>query len=767
MLLELTLAIPVLLAVVAPLAWRRLGAWWPRVASLGALTVFVFLLLMLPDAILGHPQTVTREWMPQLGVTFALRADSFGIFMALIISGIGWGIMSYAGGYLGKDERTGSITGWLLLFMAAMIGVSVADNILMLFVSWEMTSFTSFMLIGTNHRDEESRVGAKQALLVTAIGGLALLGGLVILGRQAGTWNLSEMPAMHDHPFALGAFVLICLGAFTKSAQFPFSFWLPGAMRAPTPVSAYLHSATMVKAGVFLLARMHHVLGELPAWTPTLVITAAATMILVILAVPRATDLKALLAYSTIGALAIMVGLIGIGTDKSMTAMVVFLLAHACYKGPLFLVAGSIDHAVHSRDIRRLGGLAQKMPVTIVTGVIAGLSMVGIPPMLGFIAKEYALGAGMNYAPWVAGLITVLAMAFVLVAANVILIPAFGKKRELASHAHEAPWSMRVPMVVISSLGLILGVSPGLLERYIVGPAVTSLEVTPVHLSLWHGWNLPLLLSTAAVFWGGLAFWKRTALGAFCPALPSGPRIFDAIWNGTVGFGRNVTRILQNGSLTMYLGTIVVVACVLLLSVWIIEAAPIDVDVVRKVPIIDVIIAAVIAVSAVVTALARRRLPAIAALGAMGMGVTLFFLASQAPDLALTQFLVEILSVVILVIGFRHLPDFRITKKRYQIGRVAIAVLVGFTMSVMTLVALSTDYAAPISAWHGDNALTKGHGHNVVNVILVDFRGFDTFGEIIVLGIAALGVGVLVGSLQKLRKHNPEMLSGNTKEPVQ
>ena len=749
--IALLFIIPFILSIASPFGFRLLGTNWSKLVSFFVLALTGIVISLLDSASIGTPQTLNFEWIPQLGLNITLRADSFGLFMALIITGIGAGIFSYCSGYLKNDPRTGTIIGWLLLFMMSMLGIVLADNIILLFVSWELTSISSYILIGSNHRDPVARAGAKTALLVTAVGGLALLGAIVLLGLAAGAWNLSELPPMHDHPWATAIFTLVCVAAFTKSAQWPFSFWLPGAMAAPTPISAYLHSATMVKAGVFLLARMHPILSEYVAWTPTLVIVSAATMIVVIIAIPKATDLKALLAHSTVGALALMICLIGIGTPYALNAMVVFLLAHACYKGPLFLVAGSIDHAVHNRDINALGGLAGKLPYTTLTACLAGISMIGLPPMLGFAAKEMILEAGLSYAPWLVALITVLITAFVIVACCVVLIPAFGKNKRFVEKAHESSWSMLGPMLLISTIGLGCGLGLSPMENYLIAPAVISLGVKPADLGLWHGFTIHLALSALAVLAGLLAYSKRHVLYKTTPILPSGHAIHDAIWNGMIDFGRSLTRIIQNGSLTSYLGTTIVVTCALILYAWIQVEAPMKPSFVQKITLAELSAGLLIMTSSLATAFARQRLPAIAGLGSMGMGMTLFFIVSQAPDLALTQFLVEILAVVLLVVAFRHLPDFAGEPIKIQTGRLIISALTGVTMMVLTLVALSTDYGQRISHWHGLNALKQGHGNNVVNVILVDFRALDTLGEITVLSIAALGVGVLMGSLKQTK----------------
>ncbi len=751
MLLAFLFIIPFILSLISPFAFKRLGSDWPKVVSAFVLVLVGIIIVLLEQVSNADPEVLHFQWIPLLGLDVTLRADGFGLFMALIITTVGAGIFSYSSGYLGKDPRGGSITGWLLLFMLAMLGIVLADNMVLLFVSWELTSISSYILIGTNHQDPAARAGAKAALLVTAVGGLALLGAVVLIGFASGQWNLSELPPLHNHPWAAAIFILICLAAFTKSAQWPFCFWLPGAMSAPTPISAYLHSATMVKAGVFLLARMHPILAGHEAWTPTLVLVSAATMIVVILAVPKMTDLKALLAYSTLGVLALLVCMIGIGTDYALNSLVVFILAHACYKAPLFLVAGSIDHAVHNRDINVLGGLAKKMPYTSLTAVMAGISMIGVPPALGFVAKEMILEAGLSYAVWMGGLVTILVSAFVLVACCVVIIPAFGKNKQLAAKAHESPWSMLVPMLLISGFGLCLGFVLSPLQQYIIAPAVVSLRGQPLELALWHGFNVYLLLSTVAILLGFLAFYQRHRVSQWTPALPKGHIIHDAIWNGVIAFARFITRTIQNGSLTSYLGTIIVVSCILILHAWIHVDAPMIPSIVQRISFAELSAGLLIMVSSLATVFARKRLPAIAGLGSMGMGMALFFIVSHAADLALTQFLVEILSVVLLVVAFRHLPDFTGQPVKVQTWRLIISVLTGATVSVLTLVALSTDYAERVSLWYALNSLTAGKGNNVVNVILVDFRALDTLGEITVLGIAALGVGVLMGSLKQIK----------------
>ena len=752
MLIACLFIIPLLLSIASPYGFRLLGSNWPKIVSIFVLLLLGIIIFMLDSASSGLVQTLHIEWIPQLGLNLTFRADSFGLLMALLITGIGSGIFFYASGYLGNDSRTGVIISWLLLFMVSMLGVVLADNMVLLFVSWELTSITSYILIGANHHNKVARAGAKTALLVTSVGGLALLAAVILLGSASGVWNLSELPAMHHHPWATAIFILICLAAFTKSAQWPFSFWLPAAMVAPTPISAYLHSATMVKAGIFLLARMHPVLSEHPAWTPTLIIVSVITMIFVILAIPKVTDLKALLAYSTIGSLALLVCMLGIGTAYALNAMVLFLLAHACYKGALFMVAGSIDHAVQNRNINTLGGLAGKMPVTMLSGCISGISMIGLPPLLGFAAKEMLLEASLTYAPWLVGIVTVLVTSFVMVACCVVLIPAFGKNQLCAEKVHESPGSMLIPMLIIGILGIVAGLGLSSVENYLVAPAVIALGVTPEKLGLWHGFTIHLVLSAVAIFIGFTAFYQRHLLNKILPGLPSGEAIHDAIWDAMVGFATLLTRLIQNGSLTSYLGTIIVSTCALIFYAWLQVHAPINPAIVQNVTLTELSAGLLIMAGSLATAFARRRLPAIAGLGSVGMGMTLFFIVSQAPDLALTQFLVEILSVVLLVVTFRHLPDFKAQAVNVQTGRIIIAVLTGITMTVLTLVALSTNYGQRVSHWYALNSLKEGHGNNVVNVILVDFRALDTLGEITVLAIAALGVAVLMGSLKQTKK---------------
>jgi multicomponent Na+:H+ antiporter subunit A len=391
------------------------------------------------------------------------------------------------------------------------------------------------------------------------------------------------------------------------------------------------------------------------------------------------------------------------------------------------------------------------MPYTTLTGCIASVSMIGLPPLLGFAAKEMLLEAGLSYAPWLVGIITILVVTFVMVACCVVIIPAFGNNQRCIEKAHESPWSMIMPMLTLSLLGLAggLGLSP--LEKHIVAPAVIALGVTAENLGLWHGFTLHLALSAVAIIIGVIAFYQRHYIYKVVPSLPSGVAIHDAIWGAIVSFAKSLTRLIQNGYLTSYLGTIIVVTCGLILYAWLQVDAPINPSVVQKVSLAELSAGLLIMAGSLVTAFARKRLPAIAGLGSVGMGMTLFFIVSQAPDLALTQFLVEILSVVLLVVTFRHLPDFKAQPISVQTGRVIISVLTGITMTVLTLVAFSTNYGQRISHWYALNSLKEGHGNNVVNVILVDFRALDTLDEITVLGIAALGVAVLMGAVKQTK----------------
>lgn len=755
-----------IVALIAPAASRRLGNTAGWIIAILPIVLTVYFAAQLPLAMI-EPLAFSLPWVPELGLAFSFRADGLGLLFALLISGIGALVTIYAGGYLRGNPNLGRFYAWLLVFMASMLGVVLADNLIVLFVFWELTSLSSYILIGFEHERESARAAALQAMLVTGAGGLAMLAGLLLLGQVVGSLELSVLltqgDALRASPLYAAALLLVLLGAFAKSAQFPFHFWLPNAMQAPTPVSAYLHSATMVKAGVYLLARLNPALGGTDLWLYAVGGSGALTMFLGGYLALTQTDLKRLLAYSTVSVLGTLTLLIGLGTSLALKAMVVFLLGHALYKGALFLVAGAVDHETGAREVTQLGGLARAMPITASVAALAALSMAGLPPLFGFIAKELVYEVGLEINVWLAGAIVAAAMFGVFVAGAVVVGTFFGKKIETPKHPHEAPPSMWLGPVVLAGLSLLIGIFPELVSAMLVSPAVSATlgKETAVKLALWHGINPAFLLSIATVLAGTGLYAVRVPVRKLSArlTLSGAEKTYALALDGLNALARGQTRILQSGYLRFYLMTIVLttvgVTGVALFGRyglnWLNEFNWNGLwDDVR---FYELGLALLVLLAAIVAALSPSRLGAVAALGVVGYGVALIFLLFGAPDLAMTQFTIESLTVVLFVLVFYHLPRFtRTSPHRERFRDLVIASLAGGMMTMLVLLASNVQLHPSIADYFVENALPLAHGRNIVNVILVDFRGLDTLGEITVLGIAGIGVYALL----KLRKENAE-----------
>ncbi|MBW7866233.1 MAG: putative monovalent cation/H+ antiporter subunit A [Candidatus Hydrogenedentes bacterium] len=771
-----------LLAVLSGFIWACLAPWIHRVAGprshwlLAALpaALFAFFLTLLPAAGRGEPAAALLEWVPSLGVTLSFRADGLALLFALLISGIGVLVTLYSGGYLHGHPMLGRWYLFLFAFMASMLGVVLSDNVYLLFVFWELTSVTSYLLIGFNHDEEKSRAAALQALLVTGAGGLALLAGLVLLARAGGSAEISVLAGRGDllrgHGLYPAILALVLLGAFTKSAQFPFHFWLPNAMAAPTPASAYLHSSTMVKAGVYLLARMHPALGGTPSWQFWVTAAGAATMLLGAWMAFHQTILKRLLAYSTVSALGVITLLLGLGGAAAVTAAMAFLFAHALYKAALFLVAGAVDHGTGERDVERLGGLRRAMPLTAAGAAVAGLSMAGLPPLFGFTAKEllyetllHAPGIAPGNANLLIGLLlpaAVLSAAFFLVVAlSVAFKPFYGAPAHTPHHPHEAPPAMWLGPALLGVCSILFGLFPGFIGHVLLGHAADAALGAPAHahLALWHGLTPALGLSVLTLAAGLLLYRFRTPLrAASAPLLRAarfGPeRGYDAALAGMVRFAHAQTRALQNGYLRNYLLVIFLTLLALVVPVLVMHTQMLNEMFLRKAAEsllnlrhyeLGLAVLMVVSIAAVVHS--KTRLAAVAALGVVGYGVALIFILFGAPDLAMTQFVIETLTVILLVLTFYHLPAFAVYAPRAVLLRdLAVAVAVGVTMAVLVLIAADSGQYPNIAHYFEENSYTLGHGRNVVNVILVDFRGLDTLGEITVLAVAAVGAWSLL-----------------------
>jgi multicomponent Na+:H+ antiporter subunit A len=777
-LLALVLASP-LLWIIRPHRFRHAG-WF---AALPPAVISGWLLTQLPNIAVGNVLTVNVPWAEQLGMELALRVDGLALFFGLIIMVIGTAIALYTGYYFEDEPRQGYFYALLFLFMASMLGLVWADNLLALYLFWEGTSITSYLLIAFKDTDEEAKNGAERAFLVTGLGGLAMLFGLVLLANSAGTYTLSEIlvtPGLTTTAVAPAILILVFIGAFTKSAQFPFHFWLPGAMAAPTPASAYLHSATMVKAGIYLLARLHPALSDHPLWFWGLLLIGGVTMLLGAYFALSQYDIKALLAYATVSQLGIIVMLLAFRDQAAYTAAIVGILAHALYKGPLFMVAGIVDHATGTRDLRRLANLRQQLPMVTVIAFLAALSMAGIIPMFGFLAKELLLENFIHASEtsaltgWTGLVFTAIASAFTVAASITLFWEGFMRPKALQSPAalvHHLPSRYFVlPPLVLVLIGTAIPFLLAPLEALLFSSPVSSIAATnvQVHLALWHGFNLALSISLALIAVGALLFAKRASIRAFSLRWPqqfNSLLLWDRVIDSIYALATWVTREVQGNTLPQQargplLAGVAIMIYALSAARWP-EDFPINWSTLPHAA--EVIMALLAVFAAIITVKAATRLGAIISIGVVGIAVTLFFVFNSAPDLALTQLLVDILLVVLLVLVFYKIPPKRASAEPEKLGvrNVGVAVLVGLLGFFMVLFTVSEPFFPPIGDYFLLNAVGLGHGGNVVNVILVDFRGFDTFGEIVVLGVAAVG-GYAVFRAGLFRMRQPQPLADDT-----
>lgn len=767
-------------AFIAPLLQRQLGKYTGWLLALVPATLFIVYLGLLTqlhgaEGVEGIWQST--PWIPSLGIAWSFYFDGLSGLFALLVSGFGALIVLYASGYLKNHHHLGRFYLYLLLFMAAMLGLVLSANLITLFIFWELTSITSFFLIGYYHNDLLSRKSAIQALLVTGLGGLVLLVGFVILGQVAGSYDmltlLTNPASLQEHGSSYYA-ILVCLaiGAFAKSAQFPFHFWLPNAMAAPTPVSAFLHSATMVKAGVYLLARFYPILAGTAVWMWLLTVVGGITALTAAILALKQHDLKRMLAYSTVMALGILVALLGVGGEKALSAMVVFLLAHSLYKAALFMTAGTIQHEAGSRNLHELAGLWRTLPVTFVALSLAALSMAGLPLAIGFIGKELIYKSLLGV-PWL--LIPLLLTNVALFASSFLLIvkPFFGtfKAPYAAEKVHEAPLSMWLPplLLALTGVGVALislpswhtlgdGLVQGLLE-----PATSAISGEAMHVSyhLIPKLDSAFMLSLLTFALGALLYflWQPvyTWLNKHSARWDIGPaRWYAWMLQGVTRAARALTAFTQTGNIHREI-LIVSSAIFVLLALTILRAVsspslPFTLDF-SNLAIYDLVIVLVMLAGAFTTVLAHRRLTAITALGATGAMVALTYTTFGAPDLAITQFMIETLTVVIIALVMVRLPSFELTEggrigKHKRVRDAIIATGVGVSIMVVMWLVMSVPLDMSLSEYFAEKSVPKGKGHNIVNVILVDFRGIDTMGEITVLSVAALGVYAL------LQRHN-------------
>ncbi|RBY74625.1 Na+/H+ antiporter subunit A [Blastococcus sp. TF02-09] len=750
--------------LIAALAAPVLVRWWGRQAFLVLALVpaagFAWVLAQLGTVTDGGEVRETTPWVPALHLEVALRLDALSLTLAALVTGVGALVLLYCARYFAPDdEGIGRFAGVMTAFAGSMLGLVLADDLLLLYVFWELTTVFSYLLIGGSGTRLAARRAASQALVLTTAGGLAMLVGLIMIGETSGSYLLSKVVANPgDGPFLVAGTVLVLVGAITKSALVPFHFWLPAAMEAPTPVSAYLHAAAMVKAGVYLVARFAPGFAEVPGWRPIVLGLGLATMLVGGYRAIRQNDLKLLLAFGTVSQLGFLVVLVGAGSREMAAAGLAMIVAHALFKSTLFLAVGVVDHATGTRDLRVLSGLGRRLPVLAVAGGLAGASMAGIPPLLGFVGKEAAftalLDGGLPGRTVALLELTGLVLGSVITAAYTFrfLWGAFARKPGCADTEVEhppGPLLLAAP-VALALASLVLGPASPLLEPLAAGYADALPLIAPEaeKLALWHGLQPALALSALTLLGGWGIFALRVPINRFQRRMAVGASADEGYWNVLQGLDRLsvlVTGTTQRGSLPAYLGTILTVVLALPGSVLLFRAPWPGEWRAWDTPI-QALVGAVVLIAAVLALRIRQRLSAVLVVGVTGYGIAVLFALQGAPDLALTQFLIETLTLVVFVLVLRKLPK-DITDRhrpRERAARGVIAVAVGLLMACVGAVALSARTATPVSVDYPEEAYRFGGGQNIVNVTLVDIRAWDTLGEISVLVVAATGVASLV-----------------------
>ncbi|MCH4822184.1 putative monovalent cation/H+ antiporter subunit A [Gramella lutea] len=725
-------------------------------SSLVPLGLFLYFLKFIPEVSGGEIIMRSYEWIPSFNVDLGFKLDGLSLLFSLMITGIGFLVFAYTSSYLKGHEYLDRFYGYLASFMGAMLGLVLADNMITLFVFWELTSISSFFLIGFNNTNPASRKSAMTALGITGIGGLSLLAGALLLNNITGTYSISEMLTMSEmiraNEFYFLAVLFIFGAAFTKSAQFPFHFWLPGAMKAPTPVSTYLHSATMVKAGVYLLMRFTPVLGGESIWNNSLIIIGGITMVYSAVHTIFRTDLKGILAYSTISALGILVFLTGLGTQAAFLAAAVFVIVHALYKATLFLVTGIIDHQTHTRDVTRLSGLNKIMLPVGIAGILAAISSAGIPPTIGFLGKELTYEASLHSETVVIIIMIaiVLTKILLLYAGFVAGIKPFtGKLPDEHANTKKPGFILWFPPLLLALLGLVFGVAPFIIESALIKPVVEAMgaDASEIHLALWHGFNLVFILSLITIGVGTALYFiikpsekLEQGIAKFDSIAPENIlEKFNEIFVTVANFW---TNFFQNGYLRNYISIIILFLVVLVGYIMIGNTSySIDYNSLSKITVYEITTTLILIAGIFYTVFTQSRLAAVVAMGVVGLSICLIFVFYSAPDLAMTQFSIDTLTVILFVLVLYKLPKYlKLSDYKTRLRDGILSSIFGLIITVLALEVLSEPVSKEVGDFYAANSYIEAHGKNVVNVILVDFRGADTLIEISVLSIAAVGV---------------------------
>ena len=758
---------------------RRLTAF----AAVGvSMTSLGLLLTQAREVFNGAVITQSWSWLPQLGINFSFRLDALGLLFALLISGIGTLIYIYAYFYLGPKNSLNKLYLLLMLFMAAMLGISLSNNLILLLVFWELTSISSFLLVGYWSNYDAAQRGSRMALTITGMGGLAMLGGFILLGQITGTYEIDQILTMtaqiQSHALFVPTLLLILLGAFTKSAQFPFHFWLPNAMAAPTPVSAYLHSATMVKAGIFLVARLLPIFAGAALFHNLVTFIGLFTLCMAAFFAIFKEDLKGLLAYSTISHLGLIMCLLGIGSPLAVAAAIFHIINHATFKAALFMIAGIIDHESGTRDLRKLSGLWQLLPYTATLTMVTAASMAGVPLTNGFLSKEMFFtellsnlsGPVLICSAIVATLAGIFAVAYSVRLVHGVFFDGPVGKQVPNKDAHEPPFGMRAPATLLAILCILVGLFPALLVENIVNSTARAstqvMDFEGAHLALWHGFNMPLLMSVIASI-GGLIFYFSLAKGGKIREIDLDPYLgrlqgrvaFDLFLKSLLLNSRKFKRLTENGKLQSYILWIVVFSIAIVSLPFLGQGLTTGTRELTHAPALAIVLWLLLFSSCwMMLWFHHERIKAVLISGAIGLVVTMVFICFSAPDLALTQITVDVVTTVLLLMSLSLLPQ--LTPYESSVSRrwrdALIAIGGGLGIAWITWLILTRDHNS-ISWFFMQQSIPLGGGTNVVNVILVDFRGFDTFGEITVLGIAGIGALCLMDGM---RTHGTTMTQG-------
>lgn len=783
-LMHIMILLPLIFAIVIPIIYRfykgvHLG-WFVL-----PIPVIIFIYFMsyinVPDS--DKPFIVIWDFMPRIGMNFAVHLDGLSLLFASLITGIGALVVLYSITYLSKSESLGNFYCYLLMFMGAMLGVVLSDNLLMLYLFWELTSISSFLLIGYWRDKQSSIYGAQKSLLITVFGGLMLLGGFISLYLAGNSWSITSLiqnaDTIQSSPYFILAMVLILIGAMTKSAQFPFHIWLPDAMEAPTPVSAYLHSATMVKAGIYLVARTTPIFAISGGFVWTVTAIGLITLFWASFNAVKQQDLKGILAFSTVSQLGMIMSMLGIGAVSyhysgesnqlflaSIIAAVFHLINHATFKGALFMVTGTIDHEVGTRDIKKLGGLMTIMPISCTFTIITALSMAGVPPFNGFLSKELFLTAmfdahsadvfSLSTLGYLLPIVAIVGSIFTFVYSFKYVHEIFFgeyKPEALPKKAHEAPILMLLPTGILTLLVVVFGLFPNILSNSIIAPAVRAIapfaSEPEVHISYWHGIT-PALIGTIIVFVVGFLLFKNVQkwVGVYDiqPEYLTFNYYYDRGIQLSSYISNKITQSYMTGFVRSYL--MYIFAFFIIITALTLFTHPVSFvfDNISSIRPYELILIALILISTFCIVLAKSRLFSIIMLASVGYSVALFFVFFGAPDLALTQLSIETISTALFLLCFYHLPKMsrHDEDRKFKLGNFIISICVGIGVIILGLIAYGNRHFDSISQYYKDNVYDLAAGKNMVNVILVDFRGFDTLFESAVLGIAGLGIYTLI-----------------------